>query len=268
MNTRKAGRPRVSVIIPTYNCSAYLPDALDSVLAQSSPVDEIIVINDGSTDATAEAIAPYLGHIVYREQPNAGQATARNRGLDLASGEWVAFLDADDVWQTTKIERQLERATADPRVVCVHTGFQLFGHGVGPGSRLRSVATDRYDVESLLTRFLVLPSTVLVKGGLPVRFREWARTSEDSIYFAEVALYGRFAYVDEPLVRYRKHQTSVTARRSAAADSLADRLRWVDEQRQLAGAEKDRLKRLLMTKWDEYLAPLVGTTVETDLQMA
>jgi glycosyltransferase involved in cell wall biosynthesis len=264
MNRATPTHSRISAIVPTYNCASYLADALDSILGQTRRVDEIIVVNDGSTDATAEVLRPYRRHIIYLEQPNAGQAAARNRGLNAALGAWVAFLDADDIWMPDKIERQLDHVANDDGCVCVHTGVQMFGERSGVAG-LRPPA-QAYDLESLLTQLIVLPSTVFVKGGLPVRFREWATTSEDSIYFAEIATYGRFSYIDEPLVRYRKHPNSVTSRRSAAAESLSDRLRWIDEQGQLAGAERERLKRRVLKGWDGYLAPLAG--VAPDLSLA
>lgn len=248
---------RVSVVIPTYNCAQYLPDAIASILAQTRPVDEIIVINDGSTDATEEVIAPYRECIVYLEQPNAGQAAARNRGLDMATGDWVAFLDADDVWLPTKIDRQLDGLANPGQHICGHTAFSVFGECTDPVVRRPAATLNRYDVESLLTRLFVLPSTVLVRGGLPTRFRPWARTSEDAIYFAELATLGRFAYLDEPLVRYRKHASSVTTRQSAATDSLTDRLRWIDEQSTLGSSEKARLTRLVAASHHDYLTPIL-----------
>jgi glycosyltransferase involved in cell wall biosynthesis len=97
---------RVSVVIPTYNASRYLPDAVASVRAQQWPDTEIIVVDDGSTDATPEVAAAWPD-VTYLRQPNAGAAAARNRGIEAATGAWLAFLDADDRWADGKIARQM-----------------------------------------------------------------------------------------------------------------------------------------------------------------
>ncbi|WP_052807980.1 glycosyltransferase family 2 protein [Methyloterricola oryzae] len=88
--------PRISIIIPTYNRAAYLDEAIQSVLAQTCEDWELIVVDDGSTDATADVVAKYTGRITYKRQANAGACAARNLGLACASGEYVSFLDSDD----------------------------------------------------------------------------------------------------------------------------------------------------------------------------
>ena len=103
----------VSVLIPTYNRQAHVVRAVDSVLAQTAPVDEIIVIDDGSTDGTSEAIRRQYGpRVRVLQQENQGVSAARNYGIREARGEWIAFLDSDDFWLPTKIERQVEALTA------------------------------------------------------------------------------------------------------------------------------------------------------------
>ncbi|MBE0534890.1 MAG: glycosyltransferase family 2 protein [Phycisphaerae bacterium] len=96
----------ISVVIPAYNCGKYLARAIDSVLAQRRAADEIIVVDDGSTDNTAEVAARYGGRIRFLQQANAGASAARNTGIEAAMGEWVAFLDADDEWLPTKLQMQ------------------------------------------------------------------------------------------------------------------------------------------------------------------
>ena len=107
----------ISVIIPVFNGQSYVTDALTSVAAQSAPDLEIIVVDDGSTDLTAEAVRAFGDRRVrYVRQRQAGAAAARNHGVDLAQGELLAFLDADDVWMRGKLDRQiasLERADGD-----------------------------------------------------------------------------------------------------------------------------------------------------------
>lgn len=99
-------RPRISCIIPVCNGERFLGEALESVLGQTCRPFEIIVVDDGSTDGTAAVAAAYDPRVRYVFQSNAGPAAARNRGLDLATGDLLAFLDADDVWLSEKLERQ------------------------------------------------------------------------------------------------------------------------------------------------------------------
>lgn len=106
--------PLVSCIIPVFNGAAYLREALDSVLRQTRGPVEIVVADDGSTDATADIVAAYGDRVIYLRQDNAGPAAARNLGLRRAGGEYIGFLDADDLWHEEKIERQLERLLARP----------------------------------------------------------------------------------------------------------------------------------------------------------
>ena len=97
----------ISALIPTYNRRTQVIEAIDSVLAQTVPVDEVIVVDDGSSDGTADAIRERFGsRVVLLEQQNAGVAAARNRGIAKAQGEWIALLDSDDTWMPKKIERQ------------------------------------------------------------------------------------------------------------------------------------------------------------------
>ena len=96
----------VSVVMPAYNAQEHIRRAIDSVLAQTKKVDEIIVIDDGSTDDTAEIVSSYGSKVQLIRQQNAGPAAARNAGIKAARSEWIAFLDADDEWLAEKIERQ------------------------------------------------------------------------------------------------------------------------------------------------------------------
>lgn len=104
----------ISVIIPTYNYSAYIADAIDSVLNQSYAPIEIIVIDDGSTDQTAQIVAGYNDKVIYCLQNNLGASAARNLGVNMARGEFLAFLDADDIWEHHKLAVQMEAFNREP----------------------------------------------------------------------------------------------------------------------------------------------------------
>jgi glycosyltransferase involved in cell wall biosynthesis len=107
---------RVSVIIPTYNCARFVPEAVESVLAQTYPAAEIIVVDDGSTDDTEERLRPYADRIRYLRQENGGVSTARNAGMHAATGDLFAFLDSDDGWHERKLELQVEFLQRNPAI--------------------------------------------------------------------------------------------------------------------------------------------------------
>ena len=131
---RGVERPVVSVVIATYNYADYLPQAVDSALGQSFQDLEVIVVNDGSTDNTAEIVAPYRTHpkVQYFEKPNGGQASAKNLGIVKSRGTYIAFLDADDFWEPHKLDQQLDLFRRNPRVGVVYSGFRLVGPGGEP----------------------------------------------------------------------------------------------------------------------------------------
>jgi glycosyltransferase involved in cell wall biosynthesis len=114
--------PLVSVIIPAYNAERYLAEAVESVLAQSYHPLEIVIVNDGSTDKTAEVAAGFGGRVKYLHQENSGLSRTLNRGVALARGRFLAFLDADDLWLADKTRLQADAFAAEPEVEAV------FGH--------------------------------------------------------------------------------------------------------------------------------------------
>jgi glycosyltransferase involved in cell wall biosynthesis len=118
--------PLVSCIVPVFNGAKYLAEALDSILKQTFRPLEIIVVDDGSTDTTLAVAACYGDRIRYVRQDNAGAPTARNRGLSLARGEFVAFLDADDLWRREKLQRQIRRFESRPELELSVTYLQNF----------------------------------------------------------------------------------------------------------------------------------------------
>jgi len=109
---RVMGQPLISCIVPVFNGERYLREALDSILAQTYRSLEVIVADDGSTDSTATVVTSYGCRIRYFRQINQGPAAARNLGLHIARGDYMAFLDADDLWHSEKLERQLTRFLA------------------------------------------------------------------------------------------------------------------------------------------------------------
>ncbi len=110
---------KISAVIPAYNSATFLPQAITSVLAQSESISEIIVVDDGSTDDTRGVLEQFGSAVQYVHQENQGPSAARNRGIDLAEGDWIAFLDADDQWTEDKTQEQIEIVRRHPEVALV-----------------------------------------------------------------------------------------------------------------------------------------------------
>jgi glycosyltransferase involved in cell wall biosynthesis len=203
---------RVSVVIPAYNHASFVEEAVSSVLSQTSPPAETIVVDDGSTDDTAMRLERFGGRIEVIRQANTGVSAARNRGVAHATGDVVAFLDADDAWLPTKLERQLARMEVDPELGLVHCGITEVDD---VGRRLR----DRLDgqegwVADAMLRFE--GSGVILGGGSSALMRHAAfdavggydeamSTSADWDLLQRVARRWRVGFVAEPLVCYRLH---------------------------------------------------------------
>ena len=114
----------ITVIIPTYNCDLYIVEAIESVLKQEDCHYEVVVIDDGSTDATQEVLEPLQKQIRYLKQENQGVAAARNQGIAQARGNLVAFLDADDYFFPGKLAKQAAIFAQHPDIGIVHSGWQ------------------------------------------------------------------------------------------------------------------------------------------------
>ncbi|MCB6179842.1 glycosyltransferase family 2 protein [Rhodobacter sp. Har01] len=203
--------PGVSVVIPTYNRRMLVPRAIDSVLAQTRPADEIIVVDDGSSDGTEAALAERFGsRIRYVAQANQGVAAARNHGISLARFDLVAFLDSDDVWRPEKLALQVP-AMADPGVVLSATNwawenapdagrFQQLGH-----ASPHPVETDRAPLFQLCHRrgHGLLIQTCLVRRAALTRiggFDATLRISEDMDLLFRLAEEGGFALLSPILM--------------------------------------------------------------------
>jgi glycosyltransferase involved in cell wall biosynthesis len=131
---------RVSIVMATYNAEAYVGEAIETVLTQSRPPDEFIVIDDGSTDRTRSVLDCFSGHIVVVVQPNRGPTAAVNRAIALSHGDVLGFQDADDLWCAGKLERQLAALEADPALEAVFGLVRQFVSADVPQSRRAALA--------------------------------------------------------------------------------------------------------------------------------
>src|SRR3972149_5580300 len=120
LNKNMDNNPVISIVIPTYNRGKTINRAIESVLSQTFKEYEIIVIDDGSNDNTRDIIKRHIRKVRYYYQNNSGPSKARNIGIHMAKGEWIAFLDSDDLWFKTKLEIQFEEARKAKCDVCFH----------------------------------------------------------------------------------------------------------------------------------------------------
>jgi glycosyltransferase involved in cell wall biosynthesis len=196
---------RVSVVIPTYNSGPLVIEAVESVLAQTHPAAQIIVVDDGSTDDTPQRLSSFGDRIECVRQPNARVAAARNTGLAHATGDAVAFLDADDYWHPAKLERQIAALQERPEIGLVATNTFPWP-GPMPGQR-----DDGPPLEILpLTRLLVCnpltTSSVMVRRSVLAqagRFDTDLHGPEDFDLWLRCARIASVAVLREPLTGYR-----------------------------------------------------------------
>ncbi len=221
----------ISVVIPAYNAAAFVGEAVASVLGQTRQPDEIIVVDDGSTDGTAALVRRTYPSVIVLEQPNSGVSIARNNGLDAARGDWVAFLDADDVWAPTKLERQWARIAAGPSdLVCVHCNYYFFGLRTGESMVPDAVTRGDYRFPAHFLEWLIVPSTAIVRRASCGRFAAFCSGyGEDVIFFAELSLVGQFAYEPEALVGYRKHGASQSDDATGLMRNRGNCLTWLEQ---------------------------------------
>ncbi len=206
----------VSVIIPTYNYGCYLPDAVESVLSQTYPIHEIIVVDDGSTDDTREVVGQFADKIIYVNQENQGLSGARNTGIRRATGELIAFLDSDDLWYPTKIAEQVEVIEDDSEIGMVHCAIREFDSDSGETITIWSQGKNNWAAEDLLlfeeSAVIAIGSTSLVRRevfGLVGDFDPDLKHSEDWDFAYRVAREYKLGFVPEVLAGYRNHRTNM-----------------------------------------------------------
>jgi glycosyltransferase involved in cell wall biosynthesis len=257
-------KPRFSVVIPAYNCAQFLTETLDSVFSQTHSAHEIIVIDDGSTDETPSVLARYKKRVCVIRQPNAGVCAARNVGFERSSGDWVAFLDADDVWYPDKLARQALEINRCPGLLFSFCWYAHIGDNAEAVALPENPFTPAEKKMLLMTSMVVLPSTAVVRRDAMARFPGWAKAGEgdDCIYFNELNLEGVGSFLPEVLVSYRRHSGAATRNPSSHAQGWRNLYRWAESKAQPHGAAViDALNQVLLEtidnarwsrNWDKY----------------
>ena len=220
---------RISVVIPAYNAAGFIAETIASAHAQTYAPLEVIVVDDGSADDTAQ-VAKSLGCRVIR-QPNGGVCAARNAGILEANGNWIALLDHDDIWLPTKLERQVDAATRCPDVALIATDFLRMRDDITDAVSCLSTPQYNFDLltaidvgnhvlrcdraaEEILTPgWFLFPSSVMIRRDVLLAaglFRPAQRLCEDVDCFLRVLRLSTLAVVREPLWRWREHATNTS----------------------------------------------------------
>ncbi len=220
MNEQKT----VSVIIPTYNRACVLKEAIDSVLAQTYRDFELIVVDDGSTDDTSEMLSAFADNISTITTFHRGPSAARNAGINASRGEWIAFLDSDDLWLKDKLKKQLDFFTQNPEYYISQTEEIWIRNGVRVNPRNKHKKYSGWIFEHCLPLCIVSPSAVMIhrsifdKIGL---FDETMPACEDYDLWLRIAVHYPIHLIDEPLI----------TKRGGHADQQSRKIKHLDRYR-------------------------------------
>jgi glycosyltransferase involved in cell wall biosynthesis len=245
----------ISVIIPAYNAARFIRETVECVLQQTLPPDEVLVIDDGSTDDTASIAESFGPPVRVIRRQNVKLAATRNFGVQEAKSEWVAFLDADDLWQSNKLERQMEELSRNPEADLCYTGRVLLLQGhentrlgkvvpVPPAEKIRQALY--HNTTFLPSSVVMRRSTFLAIGGHDTHFK----IVEDWDTWLRLLHAGtKFAACSEPLMLYRIHSNSTSHNaipalleckeiyRRHVLPRLPGHIRWIAHQKSQSGQE-------------------------------
>ena len=199
--------PTISVIIPTYNRAVYVTKAIDSILAQTYTDYEIIVVDDGSTDNTKEALKSYEDKINYIYQENKGVSSARNTGMRAASGQWIAFLDSDDIWLPDKLSSQIQSIkNADAKVCFTKVTHVRESQSINEKNKCDTVQSKEFtepfllvldDSQKLYVQAMLIERNFLEQMG---GFDESMKVAEDTKLIYNLVFQTSFIYIYTPMV--------------------------------------------------------------------
>jgi glycosyltransferase involved in cell wall biosynthesis len=214
---------RISVVVPAYNAAATIVPALRSALAQSRPPDEVIVVDDGSQDGTADLIERELPDVKVLRQTNAGPSAARNTAAQAAQGDWLAFLDADDVWLQEKLALQLAALSDVPGIGMCSSDWMRSREKAPPLPPLKELPRRRITFGDIVRLNRFQTSTVLVRrelwqavGG----FRTAIDGTEDWDFWMRVSQHTDDLHLAWPLVVYRDEGTSYSKNSRRVYDAM------------------------------------------------
>ncbi len=246
---------KISVVVPAYNAEKYIKRCLFSIISQTYLPNEVIVIDDGSTDNTSFIIKKFFPFVKLIRTSRVGVSKARNIGLDKSSSLWVAFLDADDWWMPHKLMSQAKIISAYNDVVCVHSNYFLYINGSlkKPSLSINKYGLQHYSIAELLLNPIVNTSTALIRKDLNIFFPEWATQAEDMLFFTELSKYGKFYYDSSYLAVYRMHPNQSTKKIDSWLLNIKNRFKWLQTNSFLSEKEKKEIELQLKNQLIEWI---------------
>ena len=272
----------VSIIIPVYNGEKFISKAIESALNQTYKPIEIIVVDDGSTDKTEEIVKQY--NVKYFYQDNSGPSTARNRGISIAKGEYIAFLDADDIYLPNKIERQILEFKKDNDLGVVYNSVRNIDENDNLGDILSGeiVLENREDfyAYTLFRQIIPCPPSIMVKKECfqEVLYPTDLVNAEDYLFTLHLAKRFKFKYIDEVLYLYRRHEMNLTNNHSLQVENEINIIKSLEkkelenaiEKATFSSLEKSILYSKILIKIREYgeAERVLENTLRSDLSDA
>jgi glycosyltransferase involved in cell wall biosynthesis len=245
----RSAEPLLSVVIPSYNRADYIGETIESVLQQTYSNIEVVVIDDGSTDNTAQVVEPFAPRVRYIRQENAERGASRNHGLRLAKGEYIAFLDSDDLWLPDKAERGIHFLRDRPGVGMLCTdAIEIDGEGKERRLLHARGYSGKVTGKLLQNNFVIMPthlartSVVREIGG----FREERKLSgsEDWEMWVRLSLVAEIAYIPQVTAKYRVHTANTMSSAEGMQRSMGRAAQLFNESEHLARTHKRSLRKM------------------------
>lgn len=226
MTLKNENQPLISVIIPVFNGSQFISQTIDSVFKQTYTNIEIIIVDDGSTDNSVSLVKSLSKDIKIVEQNNKGAAAARNSGVDESKGEFIAFLDSDDIWHPQKLEIQIDALRGCEW--CYTDTLFLGGINDGISDSFFTKKYEGFILDKIVTGNFIGTSTVLLSRNLfnlAGGFNSSLRSIEDWEFWCRVSSFSEIRYIPQSLVKYRVHPSSVSR---SARGNIENHMKVID----------------------------------------
>lgn len=233
--------PSVSAVIPCYNGELFLSEAVLSVLRQTYPVVELIVVDDGSSDRSAEIARSFGSPVKLVQKENGGEGSARNRGIQEARGDLIAFLDADDVWHPDKLAHQVEYLAEHPGVGAVTTDVTVFKGQLDDVVYTTRLPEQFYrglrPLDFLTGKSYLNQSAAMLRRSIAraVPYPEWKAPGVDMAHTTLLRNHAEFGRVTELLVFCRLHEVQISQQSDGGQRSLRFRVKWAQENYPILG---------------------------------
>ena len=245
------------MVVPTFDRASVLSRALDSVIEQTRLPAEVIVVDDGSTDATAELVESRFPGVRLLRQENRGVSAARNRGIEASRGEWIALLDSDDEWRPRKLERQLSALEAQPDLRICHTDEIWIRKGRRVNPRQIHAKHGGWIFEHCLPLCAMSPSSIVIHRSIfeaVGMFNEALPACEDYDLWLRICSRYPVLYLDEPLVvKYGGHEDQLSSRIWGLDRYRIQALEKVLCDGSLSDDDRESAAAMLLQKVDIYL---------------